>query len=266
MENLPEGINLNKASTPRNALGATLRPLATLYALLAEIHAFRDGNSRTRVLLLQAELTRLGGHPVLLPEFWRSVYDQNGIGELELMLLQGWCAYEHSLRNHGQSPYTGWMQEWDKKHPDQTRAAALRHTVQGRPPEGAVRLEPEDPIVAYVRELGVLMYDATGDRCLVYPTPSAIAPTASPKADVPTPTPTDVPTPTRLPGLECHGPAATEVEVDSPYAGDLGGTCTCPDGQAYHVGDKDSRGKELACVGGESGKVHSWLGLGLGLG
>jgi hypothetical protein len=40
----------------------------------------------------------------------------------------------------------------------------------------------------------------------------------------------------------------------------------CPDGQAYHVGDKDSRGKELACVGGESGKVHSWLGLGLGLG
>jgi hypothetical protein len=59
VENLPEGINLNKASTPRNALGATLRPLATLYALLAEIHAFRDGNSRTRVLLLQAELTRL---------------------------------------------------------------------------------------------------------------------------------------------------------------------------------------------------------------
>ena len=160
VESLSEGIRLDAASKPRKALGATLRPLATIYALLAEIHAFRDGNSRTRVMFLQAELTRLGGHPVLLPEFWRSVYDQNGIEDLELVLLQGWCAYEHSLQNNGQSPYTGWMQDWDKKHPNRIRTAAAK---------GALQIDPEDPVVAYVRKLGVLMYDATDDKCLVYP-------------------------------------------------------------------------------------------------
>lgn len=59
-------IDMGASSNPRRAMGGTLRPLATLYARMAEIHAFVDSNSRTRTMVLNAEVTRLGGHPLLL--------------------------------------------------------------------------------------------------------------------------------------------------------------------------------------------------------
>ena len=101
--------------------------------------------------------------------------------------LQPYVAQAATLSARGcnlTSPYIGWMQEWEQKHPSRTRAAALRPTAQGHPTEGAQggrepeggstlrrRVEPEEPIVAYVRALGEHMYDATADRCLVYTPP-----------------------------------------------------------------------------------------------
>ena len=56
------------AAGPAEALGGILDPLITLFASMAELHAFVDGNSRTRMITADSELTRLGGHPFLLSD------------------------------------------------------------------------------------------------------------------------------------------------------------------------------------------------------
>ena len=59
------GISPDKPN-PRAALGCLLPAAATLYATLAELHPFVDGNSRTRLMVLQTQLARAGAHPVVL--------------------------------------------------------------------------------------------------------------------------------------------------------------------------------------------------------
>jgi len=109
---------------PRKAMGVTLRPLATLFAVLAEIHPFPDANSRTRNFALQAEVARLGGHPVLLVDFGWRVYRMESQDEVELYLLRGWCAWKRAL-DDGVSPYT----TLDFKTPDHARAAPFPEEV-----------------------------------------------------------------------------------------------------------------------------------------
>ena len=43
----------------------------------------------------------------------------------------------------------------------------------------------------------------------------------------------------------------TYVKVDG--VGGWGGTCTCPDGSTYDVGDNGNACGSLACVGGKAG-------------
>jgi len=45
-------------------------------------------------------------------------------------------------------------------------------------------------------------------------------------------------------------------EVDEKAAGIWGGTCTCPDGLSYAVGDNKDFCQTLACGGGASGACH----------
>merc|ERR1711934_109080 len=48
-----------------------------------------------------------------------------------------------------------------------------------------------------------------------------------------------------------------KVQRNAPGVGGWGGTCTCPNGQKYQVGDNNDSCKSLACVGGQSGKCGS---------
>jgi hypothetical protein len=64
------------------------------------------------------------------------------------------------------------------------------------------------------------------------PTPSATpaALTSAALAPAASPAPT--------PAASCDGPEENQLEVESSYAGDWGGECTCPDGQVYLVSHK----------------------------
>lgn len=87
-----------------------LPELAKLFGKIAEFHPFMDANSRTRLLILQIELVRLGGHPVVLWGFREEVYHDECINGLECgarmqdLILEGWCAWE-SLATSGKSPF-----------------------------------------------------------------------------------------------------------------------------------------------------------------
>ena len=93
-------------SHPRAALGCLLPAAATLYATMAELHPFIDGNSRTRTMVLNTQLARAGAHPVVLYNNGWGVYHMNNLEELEEYLLGGYCAWEYVLAT-GESPYVG---------------------------------------------------------------------------------------------------------------------------------------------------------------
>eukprot|EP00493_Phyllostaurus_siculus_P025902 UN26247 len=50
------------------------------------------------------------------------------------------------------------------------------------------------------------------------------------------------------------------VEDNAPNTGGWGGSCTCPDGSVYQVGDNDNSCGSLACFGGHSGTCNKWNG------
>jgi len=52
-------------------------------------------------------------------------------------------------------------------------------------------------------------------------------------------------------------PPANQVEYNVPGVGGWGGTCTCPDGIVYQVGDNGDYCQTLACIGGVSGPCGS---------
>jgi hypothetical protein len=78
--------------------------LAELYAWLAELHPFYDGNSRVRTLVLQTELVRLGGHPVVMKDNAWAVYYCNSMDDFLLQIKNGWCNWE-SVAATGTSPF-----------------------------------------------------------------------------------------------------------------------------------------------------------------
>jgi hypothetical protein len=94
--------------------------LSHFYLKLAYTHPFTDANTRSRVLFLNTELVRLGGHPVIFWDFresqdlcetwWShqaSFYDScafNAVGSMESLIKEGWCAWEAAALT-GISPY-----------------------------------------------------------------------------------------------------------------------------------------------------------------
>jgi hypothetical protein len=94
--------------------------LSHFYLKLAYTHPFFDGNTRVRVLFLNTELVRLGGHPVMLWDFresqgicwaWWSYnltfYDScvnNSLPKMQNQILEGWCAWEAAAVT-GASPF-----------------------------------------------------------------------------------------------------------------------------------------------------------------
>ncbi len=50
------------------------------------------------------------------------------------------------------------------------------------------------------------------------------------------------------------------VEENVPGVGGFGGTCRCPDGNEYEVGDNDDFCDSLACVNGQKVNCNQHLG------
>ena len=61
------------------------------------------------------------------------------------------------------------------------------------------------------------------------------------------------PHPPRTPPAPYPAGFTNVVHTNAPGVGGWGGTCTCPDGSVYQVGDEANACASLACVGGISG-------------
>ena len=55
--------------------------------------------------------------------------------------------------------------------------------------------------------------------------------------------------------------SVNRVEENAGGVGIWGGTCTCPDGTTYEVGDNGDFCETIACVGGVAGECHKEEGL-----
>ena len=136
---------------PRAALGCLLPAAATLYATLAELHPFVDGNSRTRLMVLQTQLARAGAHPVVLYNNGWAPYHMNSLEELEEYLLGGYCAWEY-VNATGKSPYAGHAPSFDCATPPEEDHRDMQRMGANASP--------------------IRLYDPKQDTCLV-PPPSA---------------------------------------------------------------------------------------------
>ena len=134
---------------PRAALGCLLPAAATLYATLAELHPFVDGNSRTRNMVLQTQLTRMGAHPLILYNNGWAAYHMNNLEELMQYFLGGYCAWEIVAKT-GKSPYIGHSPKFDCATPPYEN-----HTDMGR--MGA----NTSPTPLYDQERDVCLFPAT---------------------------------------------------------------------------------------------------------
>lgn len=93
----------------RTRLQRGLPHLTTLFGTISRMHPFKDANSRTRLLMLQVEFVRLGGHPVILWGLRDNVYSdcsltQCDYGKVQNTLLDSWCAWEFAASS-GKSPF-----------------------------------------------------------------------------------------------------------------------------------------------------------------
>jgi len=145
---------------PRAALGCLLPAAATLYATLAELHPFADGNSRTRTMVLQTQLTRAGAHPVVLYNNGWAAYHMNNLEELEEYLLGGYCAWEYVAAT-GKLPYEGHEPSFDCSN------QPGRH-MKGNQPVGG----PRDMERMGANASPFPFYDSKKDECLKPPTTS----------------------------------------------------------------------------------------------
>jgi len=92
------------STTSAESLISGVRRLAKLYYNLADLHPFRDGNSRVRHFVMQTQLVELGGHPSSMWDMYWQVYFEPDLDAVTAMLLQGWCAWEMTHRS-GHSPF-----------------------------------------------------------------------------------------------------------------------------------------------------------------
>ena len=131
---------------PRAALGCLLPAAATLYATMAELHPFIDGNSRTRTMVLNIQLARAGAHPVVLYNNGWGVYHMNDLEDLMQYLLGGYCAWEYVLAT-GKSPYVGPTPSFDCATPPYENHTDMRYMGANRSP--------------------IRLYDHEKDECII---------------------------------------------------------------------------------------------------
>ena len=126
----------------RDQVGPMLRPLARLMAALVEMHPFKDGNDRTRALILQTELLRLGTNGAILYDLQKDtvLMMTHNLSLVEEYILQGWCAWERHNRL-GISPFANLTDRGDDATRDElqrcARAASIAQARQSQPPRPA---------------------------------------------------------------------------------------------------------------------------------
>jgi len=94
---------LKSKSSEDSTVHLIFPPLARLFAKLAMLHPFPDANSRTRLVILQTELVRNGGHPVMIRRIDTPIYYAKSVFDVKDYILEGWCAWEWAFKT-GKSP------------------------------------------------------------------------------------------------------------------------------------------------------------------
>lgn len=87
-----------------SAFPQVLPIILEMYSQIALLHAFGDGNSRTRTAFLQTELVKHGGHPVMLQDNGWFVYYVGDMSDMLMEFLKGWCTWEIATIT-GSSPF-----------------------------------------------------------------------------------------------------------------------------------------------------------------
>jgi len=145
----------------RSRLRKGLPHLAKLFGAVAALHPFKDANSRTRVMLMQTELVRLGGHPAILWGFRENVYAMCGYGahskknngsddyncdiaSIQNLLLNGWCAWEIAAAT-GKSPFEAG--EYVEPYDPVTESCLLHPQPKPEPVFNTVRQETEQGVL-----------------------------------------------------------------------------------------------------------------------
>jgi hypothetical protein len=116
--------------------------LTKLFAKLAAFQYFWDANSRTRLMVLQIEMVRLGGHPVVLWGLREEVNSQCDQDHCDLtglrdLILDGWCAWE-IVATTGQSPFQSGQY---KECYDKSTKSCLKNPQPKSPPSSKTWFE-----------------------------------------------------------------------------------------------------------------------------
>lgn len=122
--------------------------LTKLFAKFASAQPqhFHDANSRTRLMVLQIEMVRLGGHPVVLWGLRENVYSQCDQVQCDLtglqdVLLNGWCAWE-IVATTGQSPFQSGQY---KECYDESTKSCLKNPQPKSPPSSSTWMKEGNP-------------------------------------------------------------------------------------------------------------------------
>lgn len=121
--------------------------LTKLFAQFAEKHFFYDANSRTRLMVLQIEMVRLGGHPVVLWDLREGVYglcdpsQECDLTGLQDLLLNAWCAWE-IVATTGQSPFQ--LGQYKDCYDESTKSC-LKNPQPKSPPSSSTSMKEGDP-------------------------------------------------------------------------------------------------------------------------
>jgi hypothetical protein len=139
---------------PKQEMRRYLQPLAWLYVNLAELHPFRDANSRARAVVLQHSMLRYGGIPLLLPDLGWWVYYATSFKTVQDIFLCGWCASKY-YKEHGTSPYVDMS-----KIPKDRRRTPVKGWF-----EGVLTLRDDLNVKDEAFRICRSLYDAERDTC-----------------------------------------------------------------------------------------------------
>merc|ERR1719462_587993 len=64
----------------------------------------------------------------------------------------------------------------------------------------------------------------------------------------------------QMTSVSCNAAYKNVIEEWADSVGQWGGSCTCPDGGMYWVGDNRDNCETLACIGGISGPCNKYTG------
>merc|ERR1719221_323927 len=113
------------------------------------LHPFPNAKSRVRLMILQTEMVRNGGHPVMLDSIDSPLYQKSSAVQVRQHVMEGWCAWEFAMKS-GKSPiqakFTHGRQFADKNDHCHTPDTVLQQMPAGAELTGrGLALEDKEP-------------------------------------------------------------------------------------------------------------------------